>query len=235
MKVNAKEVKKLRDTTGAGMMDAKKALQESKGDLEEAIKYLRKKGLSDSKKRVSKDANEGVIGSYTHMQQGRAVSGVLVELACETDFVAKSEEFINLSQQIAMHIAAMKPLVILKEEITKEDIENEKEILFGLDDNNIQTQTQPSTMSQILSEVDTLDASPFIREEIDKEFSQELQTSEIFQDNWETEIQILDAIKESERIRNKKFESESITDGEIPTKSKKIIIKKKKKKRFFFF
>ena len=131
MKVNAKEVKKLRDTTGAGMMDAKKALQESKGDLEEAIKYLRKKGLSDSKKRISKDANEGVIGSYIHMQQGRAVSGVLVELACETDFVAKSEEFIYLSQQIAMHIAAMRPLVISKEEITKEDIENEKEMLIS--------------------------------------------------------------------------------------------------------
>ena len=123
------------------------------------------------------------------------------------------------------------------EEKNIDNIESElaEEILFGLDDNNIQTQTQLSTMSQILSEVDTLDASPFIREEIDKEFSQELQTSEIFQNNWETEIQILDAIKESERIRNKKFESESITDGEIPTKSKKIIIKKKKKKRFFFF
>ena len=123
------------------------------------------------------------------------------------------------------------------EEKNIDDIESElaEEILFGLDDNNIQTQTQPSTMSQILSEVEDLNASPFIREEIDKEFSQELQTSEIFQDNWETEIQILDAIKESERIRNKKFESESITDGEIPTKSKKIIIKKKKKKRFFFF
>ena len=131
MEINAKEVKKLRDATGAGMMDAKKALEESKGDLEGAIKYLRKKGLADSKKRVSKDANEGVIGSYTHMQQGRAVSGVLVELACETDFVAKSEEFIKLSQQIAMHIAAMKPLVILKEEITKEDIANEKEILLS--------------------------------------------------------------------------------------------------------
>ena len=121
------------------------------------------------------------------------------------------------------------------EEKNIDDIESElaEEILFGLDDNNIQTQTQLSTMSQILSEVDTLDASPSIREEIDKEFSQELQTSEIFQDNWETEIQILDAIKESERIRNKKFESESITDGESTTKSQKKIIKKKK--RFFFF
>ncbi len=131
MEISAKEVKKLRDSTGAGMMDAKKALQESNGDLDKAIKYLRKKGLADSKKRAGKDANEGVIGSYTHMQQGRAVSGVLVELACETDFVAKSDEFINLSQQIAMHIAAMRPLVVSKEDITEEDIQNEKEILLS--------------------------------------------------------------------------------------------------------
>ena len=123
------------------------------------------------------------------------------------------------------------------EEKNIDNIESElaEEILFGLDDNNIQTQTELSTMNQILSEVKTLDSSPFIREEIDREFSQELQAGEIFQDNWESEVQILDAIKESERIRNKRFESDSIADGEIPTKSKKININKKKKKRFFFF
>ena len=129
MEISAKEVKKLRDSTGAGMMDAKEALKESDGNLEEAIKLLRKKGLADSKKRESKDANEGVIGSYTHMQQGRAVSGVIVELACETDFVAKSSEFIELSQQLAMHIAAMKPRTVTKEDITDKDIEDEREIL----------------------------------------------------------------------------------------------------------
>ncbi len=129
MDISAKEVKKLRDSTGAGMMDAKEALKESDGNLEEAIKLLRKKGLADSKKRENKDANEGVIGSYTHMQQGRAVSGVIVELACETDFVAKSSEFIELSQQLAMHIAAMKPRTVTKEDITDKDIEDEREIL----------------------------------------------------------------------------------------------------------
>ena len=129
MGISAKEVKKLRDSTGAGMMDAKEALKESDGNLEEAIKLLRKKGLADSKKRENKDANEGVIGSYTHMQQGRAVSGVIVELACETDFVAKSSEFIELSQQLAMHIAAMKPRTVTKEDITDKDIEDEREIL----------------------------------------------------------------------------------------------------------
>ena len=129
MEINANQVKQLREATGAGMMDAKKALQETKGNSEEAMKLLRKKGLTDSKKREGKDANEGVIGSYIHLQQGRAVSGVLVQLACETDFVAKSEEFVNLSQQLAMHIAAMKPIVVNKEDVTKKDIQNEKEIL----------------------------------------------------------------------------------------------------------
>ena len=131
MEISAKEVKKLRDSTGAGMMDAKEALKESDGNVDEAIKLLRKKGLADSKKRDSKDANEGVIGSYTHMQQGRAVSGVIVELACETDFVAKSSEFIELSQQIAMHIAALRPRAIEKDDITNKDIEDEREILIS--------------------------------------------------------------------------------------------------------
>ncbi len=131
MEISAKEVKKLRDSTGAGMMDAKEALKESDGNLEEAIKLLRKKGLADSKKRENKDANEGVIGSYTHMQQGRAVSGVIVELACETDFVAKSSEFIELSQQLAMHIAAIRPRTVVKEDITDKDIEDEREILIS--------------------------------------------------------------------------------------------------------
>ena len=131
MEISAKEVKKLRDSTGAGMMDAKEALKESGGNVDEAIKLLRKKGLADSKKRDSKDANEGVIGSYTHMQQGRAVSGVIVELACETDFVAKSSEFIDLSQQLAMHIAALRPRAIEKDDITNKDIEDEREILIS--------------------------------------------------------------------------------------------------------
>ena len=131
MEISAKEVKKLRDSTGAGMMDAKEALKESDGNVDEAIKLLRKKGLADSKKRDSKDANEGVIGSYTHMQQGRAVSGVIVELACETDFVAKSSEFIELSQQIAMHIAALRPRAVEKDAITNKDIEDEREILIS--------------------------------------------------------------------------------------------------------
>ena len=109
MNISASDVKKLRDMSGAGMMDAKEALKESNGDFDAAVKYLREKGLADSKKRSDRDANQGTIGEYIHFQQDRAVAGVLVELACETDFVAKSEEFKEASKQIAMHIAAMKP------------------------------------------------------------------------------------------------------------------------------
>ena len=129
MSISAEEVKKLRDMTGAGMMDAKKALKKSNSNLEEAVKYLREKGLADSKKRAAKDANEGTIGDYIHLQQGRAVAGVLVELACETDFVAKSEEFKSAAKQIAMHIAAMKPSYMNIDDIPESKIEEEKEII----------------------------------------------------------------------------------------------------------
>jgi len=129
MSISAEEVKKLRDMTGAGMMDAKQALKECNSDLEEAVKYLREKGLADSKKRSGKDANEGTIGDYIHFQQGRAVAGVLVELACETDFVAKSEEFKSAAKQIAMHIAAMKPSYMNIDDIPESKIKEEKEII----------------------------------------------------------------------------------------------------------
>ena len=107
MSISAEHVKKLRDMTGAGMMDAKEALKECNSDFDKAVVYLREKGLADSKKRSGKDANEGTIGDYIHYQQDRAVAGVLVELACETDFVAKSEDFKSAAKQIAMHVAAV--------------------------------------------------------------------------------------------------------------------------------
>ncbi len=129
MTISASDVKKLRDMTGAGMMDAKEALKESNSDFDKAVKYLREKGLADSKKRAGKDANQGTIGDYIHYQQDRAVAGVLVELACETDFVAKSEEFKEASKQIAMHIAAMKPQYLNIEDIPESKINEEKEII----------------------------------------------------------------------------------------------------------
>jgi hypothetical protein len=107
------------------------------------------------------------------------------------------------------------------------------EILFGLDEDKVTIQRELTTMNQILLQANASDASSFIRDEIDKEFAQEVKTDEIFQVDWEDEFEVLDAVKESERIRNKNFEGESLADGEVPTKIKKI--KKKKKKRFFFF
>ena len=116
-----------------------------------------------------------------------------------------------------------------------DDVEKElaQEILFGLDENEVQTTTQLSTMNQILSQAGALEVPSSIREEFDREFTQEIKTDSIFQNNWENEIEVLDAIKESERIRNKNFEGESIAEGETPIKTEKIKIKKKK--RFFFF
>ena len=136
MSISAADVKNLRDMTGAGMMDAKKALSETDGDFDSAVKYLREKGLADSKKRADKEANQGTIGDYIHFQQDRAVAGVLVELACETDFVAKSEEFKNVAKQVAMHIAALKPEFLNVEDVPEERIDEEKEIIEKQSEND---------------------------------------------------------------------------------------------------
>ena len=116
-----------------------------------------------------------------------------------------------------------------------DEIEKElaKEILFGAKENDINEQDEISTMKNILIKTEALEVDSSIREEIDEDFAQELNTKGIFQIKWEDEIEVLDAIKESERIRNKNFKGESLADGDIPTK--KEIIKKKKKKRFIFF
>ena len=129
MSIAASDVKKLRDMTGAGMMDAKEALKETNGDFDDAVKYLREKGLADSKKRSDREANQGTIGEYIHFQQDRAVAGVLVELACETDFVAKSPEFKDIAKQIAMHVAAMRPSYLNIEDVPEEKITEEKDII----------------------------------------------------------------------------------------------------------
>ena len=135
MSISASDVKKLRDMTGAGMMDAKEALKETNGDFDAAVKYLREKGLADSKKRSDREANQGTIGEYIHFQQDRAVAGVLVELACETDFVAKSPEFKDIAKQIAMHVAAMRPSYLNIEDVPDEKITEEKEIILKQSEN----------------------------------------------------------------------------------------------------
>lgn len=123
--ISAAMVKQLREKTGAGMMDCKNALSEVEGDVEKAIELLRKKGLATAQKRAGRALSEGMIQSYIHMT-GKL--GVLVEVNCETDFVAKNEDFQEFTKNIAMHIAATNPLGITPEDISQEIIEKEKEI-----------------------------------------------------------------------------------------------------------
>ncbi|MEX0804822.1 MAG: translation elongation factor Ts [Candidatus Binatia bacterium] len=125
MEVSASAVKELRETTGAGMMDCKKALSECSGDLEKAVGYLRQKGLAAAAKRASRAATDGAVGAYVH--PGGKV-GVLVELNCETDFVARTTEFQNLIKDIAMQIAAANPRYIRSEEVPRGELEKEREI-----------------------------------------------------------------------------------------------------------
>jgi elongation factor Ts len=125
LEISSGMVKELRAKTGAGMMDCKEALAASGGDFEKAIDYLRKKGLSAATKRSSKAAKDGAVASYIHMG-GRI--GVMVELNCETDFVAKTEGFQTVARDIAMHIAASNPLYVRPDEIGEEALNREKEI-----------------------------------------------------------------------------------------------------------
>ncbi len=124
--ITAAMVKELRDKSGAGMMDCKKALQESDGDFEKALDVLRKKGISKAAKRAEREANEGMVTSYIH--PGSKL-GVLVEINCETDFVANTDDFKEFAKNVAMHIAASNPLAIRREELDTAAIEKEKEIL----------------------------------------------------------------------------------------------------------
>jgi elongation factor Ts len=123
--INATMVKQLRDKTGAGMMDCKKALSECDGNMDNAVDFLRKKGLATAQKRAGRAMTEGTIQSYIHMG-GKL--GVLVEVNCETDFVARNDGFKEFTKNIAMHIAASNPLGIKPEDIPEDTIKKEKEI-----------------------------------------------------------------------------------------------------------
>src|SRR5436309_15340067 len=125
MEIKATSVKELREKTGAGMMDCKNALTEAKGDMEQAIVVLRKKGLASTQKKATRIAAEGMIGHYIH---AGGKLGVLVEVNCETDFAAKSPDFQQLVKDIAMHIAAQNPLYVRRDEVQAEVLEKEKEI-----------------------------------------------------------------------------------------------------------
>ena len=125
MKISAKTVMELRAKTDAGMMDCKKALTECDGDMEKAIKYLREKGISKVAKKAERETKEGRIYSYIH---GNGRIGVLLEVNCETDFVARNEKFLVLCKDIAMHIAASNPVAISEDDLDSKLIESEKEI-----------------------------------------------------------------------------------------------------------
>src|SRR4030095_10989616 len=123
--ITADQVKQLRDRTGAGMMECKAALSEANGNMEEAVTLLRKRGLAQAAKRAGRATAQGLIGSYIHMG-GRI--GVLVEVNCESDFVARTEAFQNLVKEVAMHIAAADPKWVRREDVSSEAIEKEKSI-----------------------------------------------------------------------------------------------------------
>ncbi|MFQ5736731.1 MAG: translation elongation factor Ts [Thermodesulfobacteriota bacterium] len=125
MEITASAVKELREKTGAGIMDCKRALSENDGDVEKAIVFLREKGLAAAQKKASRVAADGLVLSYIH---GGGKVGVLVEVNCETDFVAKTDGFAELVKDIALHIAAMNPLYVRREEVPAEVVEKEKEI-----------------------------------------------------------------------------------------------------------
>lgn len=125
MAIESKDVKKLRDRTGAGMMDCKKALEECAGDQEKAVEYLRVKGLAAAKDKASRAAKDGLVASYIH--PGDKL-GVMVEVNCETDFVARTDEFRNFVKDLAMHIAAADPVAVRAEDIPETILAKEKDI-----------------------------------------------------------------------------------------------------------
>ncbi len=125
MKITSQMVKELREKTNAGMMDCKKALGETWGDMEKAIDLLRQKGLAVAQKRAGRSTSEGVVQTYIH---AGGKLGVMVEVDCETDFVAKTDDFQNFAREIAMHVAAMNPIAVRREDISEDLVARESEI-----------------------------------------------------------------------------------------------------------
>ncbi len=125
---SAKDVQRLRQSAGVGMMDAKKALTDSDGDFDKAVELLRERGLAKLAKRSGREANEGTVGSYLHVQNDHIVMGVLVELVCETDFVAKSPEFNEVATDIAMHVSWSNPLAVTRDDLDEAVVAKEREL-----------------------------------------------------------------------------------------------------------
>jgi elongation factor Ts len=163
--ISAEMVRKLREETGAGMMDCKTALVEGAGDFEKSKDILRKKGLASAAKKAGRATSEGIVGTYIHPG---AKIGVLVEVNCETDFVAKTPDFQTLVKEIAMHIAASNPLYVTKEEVPGNVLDKEREIYKAQaaaagKPANVQEKIAEGKLKQYFSEVCLLE-QPFIRE-----------------------------------------------------------------------
>lgn len=161
MNITTEEIKKLREATGAGMMDAKKALEES-GSFDEAVAYLRKKGHATLAKKSERVTKEGVIASYIH--SGKV--GVLLELNCETDFVARNDDFKDLANEIALHIAASSPLYVSRDQVPENAIDNEKNIYLEQvkgKPENIKEQILAGKLEKYYEQVCLLD-QPYVRD-----------------------------------------------------------------------
>jgi elongation factor Ts len=145
MEITAGAVKELREKTGAGMMDCKKALSETSGDFEKAIEYLRKKGIASAAKKAGRATKEGAVTSYIH---GEGKVGVLLEVNCETDFVARTEQFRNFVKDVAMHVAAANPTYVRPEEVPAEIMAKEKEIAVA----QMQASGKPAAVLEKIAE-----------------------------------------------------------------------------------
>jgi len=145
MEISANLVKELREKTGAGMMDCKKALTEAGGDFEKAVDFLRKRGIASAAKKAGRATKEGSVSSYIH---GEGRVGVLLEVNCETDFVARTEQFKNFTRDISMHIAAAMPTYVNPDEIPAEIIAKEKEIAIA----QLQASGKPAAMLEKIAE-----------------------------------------------------------------------------------
>ena len=158
MEVTATAIKDLRERTGAGMADCKKALTETSGDMDKAIDYLRAKGLAKAAKKAGREATEGAVVSYIHAG-GRI--GVLVEINCETDFVARNEDFVAFTKDVAMQIAAMAPQFVRKEEVPADVVEKEKAVLIAKAKEDPKNANKPD---QILAKITEGQVTKFLKE-----------------------------------------------------------------------
>lgn len=176
--ISAADVKKLRDQTGAGMMECKKALQEAEGDFDRARKVLRERGLADAAKRKGREANDGLVYSYLHAPTPGLPPkvGVLVEIQTETDFVAKTDEVQGLAQDVAMHIAAMRPAYLSRDEVPEGVLATERELAEkkaeGKPD-KVRDQIVEGALDKFYKEVCLLE-QPFVRDEKGKTTVKEL-------------------------------------------------------------